>query len=75
MENKYELTVNQKKFAVESNIIDAQIIRGLVNCPDSYSVVCESKSRVYYVANNDLIDLNQPNRNTFFTFNPKSTEG
>ena len=75
MESKYELTVNQKKFKVESNLIDGKSIKKLVDAPDNYSVVCQSKSKDYYVGNDEFIDLDQPNRNTFFTFNPKSTEG
>lgn len=75
MENKYELTINQKMFKVESNLIDGKTIKKLIDCPDNYSVVCQSKSKDYYVGNDEFVDLEQPNRNTFFTFNPKSTEG
>ncbi len=71
----YEVVVNQKKFIVYSKMIDGHTIKNLVNSPDNYSVVCQTKSKDCMVGNDEMVDISQPDRNTFFTFNPATVEG
>ncbi len=71
----YEVLINQKKFTVNTKNLTGNAIKGFVNSPDDYSVVCQSKSKDYYIGNEQMVDISQPDRNTFFTFNPATVEG
>jgi len=70
-----EITINRKKFKIDSNIITGSVIKRLAESPASHSVICSTKQRDYTVGNNEEVDISQPGRDIFFTYNPNSTEG